>query len=224
MIRAARRLAFPALLLILTAFSTTARAQDSQGSSALTIDQARQILDRGTPSATLGAITLEGLNYSREIGLGQGLRVIVLSKNTGGGLLLFSPSGVLQNSIATGEITWIQLFDLNDDGISEVVTEEVEGRGTGILVKNFKLYTVADGRIEQIWKHLSYRRESSWNPASPQQNVNEMQCFLRFDAAGGGSASRMTYLEPLKNGAQFRKSEYVMSGSTIRELPEVATH
>ena len=41
--------------------------------------------------------------------------------------------GVAQASVATDEITMLQVFDLNDDGISELVTEEIEGRGMWIL-------------------------------------------------------------------------------------------
>jgi hypothetical protein len=210
-------------LLVLMVLSST-RAQDAARAPTLTIDQARQMIGHTSATGTLGTIDIHGLNYSRELDLGHGVRVIVLSKNLSGGIAAFSPNGLLENSITTNEITWAQLFDLNDDGVSELVTEEIEGRGTGILVKNFSLYVIGPGGIKQAWKRVSYRREAAWKPEGATEKPTETQYFLRFDQAGAGYPSRMTYLEPLNHSGQFRKTVYIMSGETIREIPERRNH
>lgn len=166
----------------------------------------------------LGTISLQGLSYFRDLDLGGGFRVIVVSKDRSGGVALFSPSGLLQDSIGTDEITWIQLFDLNGDGVSELVTEEVEGRGTGVLDKNYKLYRVNSTGIKKLWERRSYSRESLWTSGPAIQNIKEVKCFLRFDGPGAGFPGRMTYLEPSDKAGNYRKSIFVMNGSLIKQV------
>src|SRR5437879_5971806 len=125
------------LLLVILTICSVAKGQDSRRTATLTLDRAREILSHPSPREMLGTIDVQNLNYSREVEIGGGFRVIVLSKNMGGALILFSPQQLAEDSMATNEITWLQLFDLNDDGISELVTEEIEAQGTGILVKYF---------------------------------------------------------------------------------------
>src|SRR5437899_1857890 len=109
------------LLLLLAGCSVT-KPQDSRRAATLTLDHAREILNHPSPGEMLGTIELNALNYSRELDIGGGFRVIAISTDLGGGLILFSPKGLAESSIATQEITWLQLFDLNDDGISELAT------------------------------------------------------------------------------------------------------
>ena len=202
------------LLAVLSAHTSTVAQR-----SGLTIGQARQILaGKDQSTKTLGTISLQGLDYSREIEMGQGFRVIVLSRHMGGGLLAFSPEGSLENSIATDEITWFQLIDLSNDQASQLVTEEVIGRGTGITVKEFRLYAIDKVGIRLVWNRLSYRAESLWNAGSSAHQVKETQCFLRFDEAGAGMPRRMTYLELLPSGVDYKKTVFEISGATIREI------
>jgi hypothetical protein len=210
------------ILIVLSFYSLTNSAQDGQRRvGAPTIDQAREILSRGSSTEAVGTINLQGLNYYRELEIGHDFRVIAVSKNLAGGLILFSQDGLMTNSLATDEITSIQVFDLNDDGVSEIVTEEVEARGTGILIKNFKLYAVDSSGIRQLWQRRSYTRQSPLNSRRSTQEVHETQYFIRFDPSGAGSPSRITYLEPLNQSGQFRKTEYVMTGTTIRQASEI---
>jgi hypothetical protein len=196
----------------------TGRGQEHE--APLNLNQAREILAHGAPNQALGPISLQGLNYSREIDIGKGLRVLVLSKNMSGGLILFSRDGVAKSFLATEEITSLQIFDLNEDGVSELITEEIEGRGTGVLVKNFKVYKFDAEDIKEIWKGQSYSLSAPWNPDNKTQRVHETQSFLRFDRGIGGAPSRMTYLEPLDHTGRFRKTEYSMIEGAIRTVPE----
>jgi hypothetical protein len=208
------------LLLFLAGCSST-KTQKPGSATTLTLDHARQVLNYPTPGGMLDAVDLNALNFSRELEIGGGFRIIVISTDLGGGLILFTPKGLAENSIPTQEITWLQLFDLNDDGISELATEESEGHATDILVKNFKLYKFDPSGIKKIWEDRSYIEEARYEPAHPtQSHVHEEQYFLRFDSGGGGSPTRMTYLAPANQPGQFRNREYVMTGDTIREISE----
>jgi hypothetical protein len=166
----------------------------------------------------LGKINLQGLSHFRELDLGAGFRVIVLSKERSGGLALFSPAGLLEDSIASNKITWIQLFDLNGDGVSELVTEEIEGSGTGVLFKNFKVYMVGAAGIKKLWERRSYSRESTWTSGGAAQKIQEARYFLRFDGSAAGFPGRMTYLEPVDKAGRYRESVFAMTGSSMKQV------
>lgn len=204
------------------AILTFSRVQAAQQAPAITIEHAREMLETSSSGEILGNISLTAVNYFREVGLGHGIRTIVVSTNMGGGIAIFSSKGVMESSLATGEADSIRLFDLNGDGVSEILTDEITDRGTGIPVKNFNLYAVSGNGIRRVWKGLSYRRETPWQPGQATIKVHELQNFIRFDGAGAGYPSRMTYLVSTGEPNRFRKIEYVMTGSTVRALSEPA--
>ena len=68
-------------------------------------------------------------DFSCELELGGGLRVIAISKVLGGGLAAFRADGSAITTVESGRITSLQLFDLNEDCVSEVIADEVESRG-----------------------------------------------------------------------------------------------
>ena len=76
----------------------------------------------------------------------------------------FAEDGSSITTLETGEILWLQLFDLNEDGIAELITEEVEGRGTGILTKIFRLYVVSPVSLKKAWEAESFMRSAPWKP------------------------------------------------------------
>jgi hypothetical protein len=154
----------------------------------LTLERARQLLERRTASA-VGPVTLNGYNFHREVEIGNGLRVIVISRNLGGGLLVFDANGANVSAKQTKEITWVQLFDLDEDGVAEVVTEEIEGRGTGVLEKRFHIYRFAANGIESVWTGESYSRH-----APTPEAIEETTSFIRFDMSGAGRSARLTHL------------------------------
>ena len=120
----------------------------------------------------------------------------------------------MESSLVTGEIESIQPFDLNGDNVSEILTDESEGPATGVLIMHYNLYAVNGGKISRVWQGLSYKREVP----SQAGRVREVRNFLRFDLAGAGYPSRMTYLVSTGIPGQFRKTEYVMTAFVVREL------
>jgi hypothetical protein len=199
--------------------STIVRAQDNKHASAVvTIDQARQMLETYSSGKKLGNIDLTAVNYFSEIGLGKGIRAIVVSTNYGGGIAIFSPKGLMESSLATGEAESIQVFDLNDDGVSEILLDEIIGKGTGILIKNFSLYVLDAYSIKKVWTRLSYKMEAPWQPDPTKIKVHQVENFIRFDQAGAGYPDRMTYLISTGIPGRFRKVEYIMTGLVVHRL------
>jgi hypothetical protein len=91
----------------------------------------------------IGGILLDGYNFSREISAGKAGTVLVISTNGGGGILLFRPDESYAATKAVSQPTSIQVFDLDDDGVPEVVLDEVNGRGTGLLNENYPFIWIA---------------------------------------------------------------------------------
>jgi hypothetical protein len=89
----------------------------------------------------------------------------------------------------TREITWVQLVDLDEDGVSELLTEEIDGRGTGVLEKTFRLYRATDRNVTTVWSGQSMRRH-----APDENHIEETIAFLRFDPSSAGKNARLTHL------------------------------
>jgi hypothetical protein len=203
-----------AVLVSLTFFPTQTVGQ----TPAITIRQARLMLETYSGGKKLGNIDLTAVNYFSEIGLGKGIRAIVVSTNYGGGIAIFSPEGSMESSLATGEAESIQVFDLNGDGILEILTDESEGPATGIVIKNFNLYALSGYSIKKVWTGLSYKMEAPWHPDETKIKVHEVENFIRFDEAGTGYVGRMTYLVSTGIPGRYRKIEYIMNGSVVHAL------
>lgn len=182
--------------------NVSARTQSTAPADApLTLERARQLLETRTAPA-VGSIALNGYSFHREIGIGKGVRVIVISRNLGGGLLVFDANGANVSTKQTNEITWIQLFDLDEDGVAEIVTEEIESRGTGVLEKRFHVYRFATGRIESVWVGESYSRH-----APTPEAIEETMGFIRFDPSGAGRNARLTHVV-LDGAGQQRRATF----------------
>ena len=145
----------------------------------------------------LGSIDLSGLEFSREFELGEGIRVIAIATSLAGGLATFRPDASAIATTPTGKIVSIQLFDLDEDDISEVLLDELDGKGTGVVSRSFVLYLAGRDGIREAWRRSSYRAESSWDPGktSPAPTV-ETRNFVRFDPGGSGRPPRLAYLPP----------------------------
>ena len=167
---------------------TTSQDVASNDDATLRLERARQLLEART-APSVGRIALNGYNFHREVDVGQGVRVIVISRNLGGGLLVFVANGANVATEETNEITSLQIFDLDEDGVAEIATEEIEGRGTGILEKRFHIYRIMPKHIETLWVGESYSRH-----ARTPEKIEETTGFLRFDGSGAGRKARITHL------------------------------
>lgn len=181
------------------------------------------MLETYSSGKKLGNIDLTAVNYFREIELGKGIRAIVVSTNYGGGIAVFSPNGLMESSLATGEAESIQVFDLNGGDVSQILTDEVIGKGTGFVERDFNLYALSGYSIKKVWAGLSYKMEAPWQPDQTKIRVHVVENFIRFDEAGTGYPCRMTYLITTGMPGRFRNIEYVMTGLVVHELSRSGT-
>lgn len=200
------------LLTLFAGLSLAAMKADLPGPN---LNAARQILSGNKLPRRLGAISLVGFDFWRDLDVGSGIHVLVISCNRSGGLAAYRPDGSEIAALATGEITWIGLFDLNEDGISEVITEEVDAEGTGLLMKSYSLYTVSLKRINRVWKGDSYVYESGSVISGRGRNAIEKVGFLRFDPSGAGEKAKMTYVLTTGTEKTFQKTVFEMNGDTL---------
>jgi hypothetical protein len=191
----------------------------STHAQSLNLEAARRLVSGSSEARSLGKIDLSGLEFAREVDLGQGLRVIVVSGSRSGGVAAFRGDGSMLTTIPTGQLTWIQLFDPDEDGVSEIIVEEIEGKGTGVLLKSFVLYVAGGETFREAWRQPSYRRESPWNPTATAPSPVEIRNFLRFDRSGAGRRPRMTYLLGPQDGCAFRERVFELSNRTVHQLP-----
>jgi len=132
------------------------------GDEALDLDSVRRILSAvrsggGQPPSP--QIALDGYSFHWEVDLGAEHRVIAISRNLGGLLLAFRPDGSLLGEKATNEITWLQVFDFDRDGLAEIVTEQITARGTGIVEKSYYINKISEDGVLELWTGTSYHHE-----------------------------------------------------------------
>ncbi|MGH9713911.1 MAG: hypothetical protein ACRD5M_11505 [Candidatus Acidiferrales bacterium] len=189
---------FPALLIC---------AQRQTSTTSITLQSTRKVLSErmlsGSPDA-LGEISLKAFDFSREFEIGKGLHVIAISCQWNGGLPAFHADGSLIQMTQIGPISSIQLVDLDEDGVSEIITEEKEGRGTGVLLRSFNLHTVSNKSIANVWKAPSYSAASSEYGKAAELHEG----FLRFDPAAFGETAKLTYLWTKENGTVLKRETY----------------
>jgi hypothetical protein len=158
----------------------------------------------------LGGILLDGYNFSREITAGKTGTVLVISTNSGGGILLFRPDQSYAASKAVGEPTSIQVFDLDDDGLPELVLDEINGRGTGVLNENYHLYGLQTSNIRELWSGESFVLEWPDSSRVPEKrNIG----FLNFRPSAFGEPSRMVHFAfDEVTGKESRRTYTLRSG------------
>lgn len=139
-----------AAILFLQSSSQPGRPEATDRVSAERTLESRAAGGPAAPASLFG-VSLAGYNFHREILVGSRIRVIAVSKNLGGALLVFDAEGKLRDTCKTDEILAIQLVDLDHDGIDEIVTEEVWNRATGPFNTGFVVYRVVPAPCRSVW-------------------------------------------------------------------------
>lgn len=199
-------------LSILLALLACADALLAQGAGP-TLEVTRRALSQkmaGAAVSAVGSIQLGGFDYYRELDLGNQVRVIAVSGNVESGILAFRPDGSSLAVQRTGEIVWLMLFDFDGDGTAELVTEEVTGRGTGLLEKAFVVYAIGDSGVKRLWTGESYHRAVPWSTGDKPPTKEERQAFLRLDR------ERLAYFTP-RPGGGLKETILEMRGGRLVE-------
>jgi len=218
--RRARRAALASLLVLLSLGAAPPVPRPRRGTD---LDAARMILRGARPydereRVSLSGITVDlaGFKSSREVDAGKGNRAIAITRMQSGSLLGFRPDGSLAGRKETAEITWLALADLDDDGVAELLTEQIAGRGTGLLFKDFVIYQISGRGLRELWKGKSF--EQSTPLRGPEETL---RAFLRFEPSGGGIPHpRLLYLQEKDAGGKvfYQESAFTLIGGHVRKV------
>lgn len=158
-------------------------------------------------------IKLDGYYFHWEVDVGAGKRVILVSRMGGGTLLAFAADGSLLGRKETDEPTWMGLFDFDDlDGIAEIMTEEVKGRGTAFVLKRFHVYGVGDQGPRDLWQADSLERSED----------KTVRGFIRCEPSGSGVPyARLTYFRETRQGGKtsLERFSFAFRNGTFKEVP-----
>ena len=139
-------------------------------------------------------LDLSGYTFDWELGIGGRLRVLVISRNLAGDLLVFREDGSLIHHENVGEITRLQLFDFDGDGVAEIVAEELRARGTGILIREFHVYRVQDSSVDDLWHGVAYCHKLVKSSVPGGDADFEVQRgFLHLEPPGGGAPNSLLF-------------------------------
>jgi hypothetical protein len=189
------------LLVLLLATGWTGAAEAQQGKR-FTLDQLRRALQNlraDQPKGGPPPIDLAGYSFHWELRLGDTGTLVVISRNLGGYVLTFAPQGALKGLQATDEIVSMQLCELDDDGVPELITDEIVGRGTGILSREFRVYRVSATPIRRLWNAPSFEYLEQSRPGE-KAYFSTVRAFLRCDPSGGGDRPQLDYRREENDG------------------------
>ncbi|HZF13661.1 MAG TPA: hypothetical protein VFE33_33125 [Thermoanaerobaculia bacterium] len=193
-----------------------APAEDEAPTSAPTLAEIRARLaeaPRLDKEATLGPISLRGFHWAQEIALGTRWRAVVVSCQLGGGIIVFDAAGRLAGSWRTWEIQSLQLMDVDEDGTTELVTDQKDGVGTGLAKWNYHVYRMTAAGLRQIWQGESY-----FYAVDARGAVKERQGFLRFVPSGFGDPdAKLVHLVGPVGSGRFVQSVYVFKDGTFKK-------
>lgn len=182
------------ILLVLTSTSCF--------TATLTLEDVHKIwadhIEHGNIDGSIGPIRLAGLDYCVDLDIGSGLKVVAISGNLHGGLLLFDHAGKMLSLVETPEIQEVRLFNPEEDPPTPLglVATEVDDIGTGVAEYNYHVYRVMGGTLKEVWKGLAYFLDGNG------AKVQERQGFIRFHPSGWGDSylKLIHIVGPMQNG------------------------
>jgi len=180
----------------------------------ITLDSLRgavALREGGRPVAAPFVDILAGYSFHWEIRIGEAIHIIAISRNLGGALFSFSANGSLLARREIQEVTSLQLFDFDEDGRPEIILDEIDGRGTGIVLRNFHIYRVTRRSIDHLWKGASYhRRILPPTVEGSRPVIDVLRGAIRCEPSGGG--------------AKEARLLHFTERATGRKDPEVSRH
>jgi len=182
----------------------------------VTFDEAQKIIaayENGEDVKTVGPIRLGGFNFTREIEIRKNAKALIISCHLGGGIIIFDSKGQLIAFRRTGDIKSTQLFDIDDDGQDEIITDEVDGIGTGIGRDSYHIYQYSNNKLEQLWNGESYYLDNFLGEHT------ERQGFIRFMQSGWGApCTRLIHIVCDINGKKCRQNIYVLRDGKFTKI------
>jgi hypothetical protein len=169
---------------------------DSQASEELSERVVRQELAKKgeNPEYVSSIVSLEGYSFSWELSPSPAAKVIVISRNLSGELYIFDTSGNLVRRLNTGEIVSAQLCELDGGGSAEILLDEVDIRGTGILSRSVHIYTIHGLELPTSIPLTVYSR-TFHSPEKADSYFSHVLGYVRCDPSNKTeSGSSLAYL------------------------------
>jgi len=169
-------------------------------------------------------VDLAGFNFLWQASPGDGSRVAAISKVHGGYLALFGEGGDLLELFETDEIYYsVLLCDLDQDGVAEVVTDEVKGFGTSYLDRDFHVYKRASDSLVELGSRTSYRSRMVYREnEEPRREL--IRGYVRCDPGDGMQPRGLAYIVEQSNEGEspsaIRRSQLQVEDGRLVELPE----
>jgi hypothetical protein len=117
--------------------------------------------------------------------LGTGESVVLITGNLHGTLLRADGKERIIQSVESAEIVSWSFCDLDENGIAELITDEIDGRGTGELIRNYHLYLLSPAISRTEWDAPSVVRIS--NDGEPKAwEADEVSGAVRCEPSGSG--------------------------------------
>jgi hypothetical protein len=101
-------------------------------------------------------------------------------------LLIFDSKGCLKTQLELPDLDSVQTLDIDSDGKQEILVDQVDGHGTGILFKKFHLYSARDQSIDELWSGLSFERVVNYL-SGPKPNLSLAVGLVKFEPGAVGS-------------------------------------
>jgi len=202
--------------VVFAAQATRTADEYEKDANIVTLDEARKIIaarENGEDVEAVGPIRLGGLNFTREIEIGKSTRALIISCHLGGGIMVFDSAGKLIAFRRTGNIKSVQILDIDEKDQDEIITDEIDGTGTGIGRDGYHIYRLSNNKLEQLWHGESYYLD-----AFPGQHI-ERQGFIRFMESGWGiPLTRLIHTVCDIDAKKCRQDVYVLRDNQFRKV------
>ena len=181
-----------AIILIICILSGQAAGQ-VKTNRAHNLEEIRAALKSGG-DVDIGSVHVGAAKLVMQVSVSHDRVLMAVKGSSGGALALFKSDGELADAVKVGSVISYQVLDLDEDDVSGIVTDEVEGAGTGILLRQFRLYSLAaTDHVTEIWHAPSFSRKAPWSSTEPEPPVKTERGYLAFNRAGAGYPAQMFY-------------------------------
>ena len=203
-----------AMLMLLASVYAVAQLKVGSISS---LEQLRAALKAGE-SIKVGTTQINSVRFANELRIAHDRTMAVLTGQSTGALALFKPDGRLTAVIETGRLVSYQFAELGRDGTEGILTDEILGIGTGVVIRRFKLYSPADNQeIKVLWQAPSYVLKAPWSNGEPSPEVSEEYGYVRFDPGSGVYPARISYAFRDRSG-HWSVKLYSLASGTVRAI------
>jgi hypothetical protein len=168
------------------------------------LTEAIEALGRAKRGDDLPELGIRSYLWHSDLLLSRTQRLVVVARLQGSTFLLFV-SGAPVGRVEANEPSAIEMFDLNGDGVLEVMTETRDAWGTGVVRRRYHLYAADGTRVYELWSGLSYSYDSS----------GSVRGFVKFEYSSGGRLLHTTEAVTKSGRRKVERRAFVMQSGKV---------